>query len=119
MNKTEFYFEMTKLTKKLSDDDLVDLYNAYALDAGWARIYSIWDANRFYISKDMREGKYQEFSAKDYYFTVSENGFLQSFCELTSPKSPFDCGRLIDLVYGQRKSCGFEEIDVLLEQLEG
>lgn len=110
MNKEEFSTKMSELMEEWPDDDLAELHNACVQDVGGTRIYSVWDADQFFFPKNKKDD--------DYFFSVTESGMPQSFRDLTSPESPFDAEKLIEILYAQKKSYGFEEIQALLEQVD-
>ena len=108
-----------QLNKQTGTDELVNIYNDYAGDNGYERIYELDEntINELYSSpwQALYDSNHKYFNDRDYFFTYNGNGRMVSFNNEEDSNCPIDISELAEWLISEDK---LSEYDIAVTTLD-
>jgi len=104
-----------------SDEDWIDVWNAYALSADQPKIYPMSEIDEILLRQEgwtliqVINALSRYFDTNDEFFYIDDTDFIVSFTELSGGNSPFDINLLADTILEVNDGKGFPEIQEFLD----
>lgn len=110
-----------QLDEQTGTDSLVIIYNDYASNNGYERIYDLDEntINELYNSpwQALYDSNHKDFNDRDYFFTYNGNGHMVSFSNEDDSNSPIDISELAQWLISEDKLSDYDIEVVTLDDM--